>query len=232
MADPAAETSTVRVRIWDAPVRLVHWLMVLLIAISWRSADTGAMDLHRYSGYALLGLLIFRIYWGFAGSTTARFSSFVRGPRALVAYLRGTSDRIENQRPAPPGHNPLGALSVIALLTLMMLQVLLGLFAVDVDGIESGPLSTYVSFELGRTCARWHHQVFDILTWFIVLHVAAVLFYLLFKRQNLIATMIHGRRRYPAAAVPEIESASLSRAAIGVAVAGVIVWLVATAFQF
>jgi len=230
MAEPAIETRTVR--IWDAPVRLVHWLMVLLIAISWRSADSGAMDLHRYSGYALLGLLIFRIYWGFVGSTTARFTSFVRGPRALLAYLRRTPDRIETHEPAPPGHNPLGALSVIALLSLMTLQVLLGLFTVDVDGIESGPLSSYVSFELGRTCARLHHQLFDILIWFIAMHVAAVLFHLLFKRQNLIAAMIHGRRSYPAAAAPEIEYASLRRVVAGIAVAGIIVWLVAKAFQF
>ena len=231
MAEPAVETRTVRVRIWDAPVRLVHWLMVLLIVISWRSAESGAMDLHRYSGYALLGLLLFRIYWGFVGSTTARFNSFVRGPRALFAYLRRTPDRIEDCHPAPPGHNPLGALSVIALLLLMTLQVVLGLFTVDVDGIESGPLSTYVSFETGRACARLHHQVFDILVWFIALHVAAVLFYLLIKRQNLIAAMIHGRRNYPAGAAPDIASASLSRIAIGVAAAGVIVWLVAKAFQ-
>ena len=232
MTDRAAATRTLRVRIWDAPVRLVHWLMVLLIAISWRSADSGAMDYHRYSGYALLGLLIFRIYWGFVGSSTARFTSFVRGPRAVLAYMRLTPARIESHEPAPPGHNPLGALSVIALLLLLTLQVVLGLFAVDVDGIESGPLSLYVSFDQGRACAKLHGQVFDIFIWFIALHVAAVLFYLLFKRQNLIAPMVHGRREYSSEAAPEVEFASLRRLLAGAAMAGLVVWLVAKAFQF
>jgi cytochrome b len=232
MTDETAATRILRVRIWDAPVRLVHWLMVLLIAISWRSAQSGAMDYHRYSGYTLLGLLIFRIYWGFVGSSTARFTSFVRGPRAVLAYIRRAPARIESHEPAPPGHNPLGALSVIALLLLLTLQVLLGLFAVDVDGIESGPLSTYVSFDLGRACAKLHGQVFDILIWFIALHVAAVLFYLLFKRQNLVGTMVHGRRNYPVEAAPEIQFASPTRLIVGAAVAGIVVWLVAKAFQF
>jgi len=228
----SAATSTTRVRIWDAPVRIVHWLMVLLIAISWRSAESGAMDYHRYSGYALLGLLIFRILWGFLGSTTARFASFVRGPRAILAYVRGTPGRVEHHEPSPPGHNPIGALSVIALLLLLVTQVVLGLFAVDVDGIESGPLSTYVSFETGRACAHWHGTVFNVLICFIALHVAAVLFYLLFKRQNLISAMIHGRREYPATAAPEIEVGSTGWLLAIVAFAGLIVWLVASAFRF
>ena len=231
--DPTlATTRTTRVRIWDAPVRIVHWLMVLLIVISWRSAESGDMDYHRYSGYTLLGLLLFRIFWGFFGSSTARFASFVRGPRAIIAYLRGTSDRVEHRDPAPPGHNPLGALSVIALLLLILTQVMLGLFTVDVDGIESGPLSTFVSFETGRACARLHHQLFDVLVWFIGLHIAAVLFYLLFKRQNLIATMIHGRRDYPATAAPQLKSGSGRWLLAGAAVSGLIVWMVANAFQF
>jgi len=228
----SAATSTTRVRIWDAPVRIVHWLMVLLIAISWRSAETGSMDYHRYSGYALLGLLIFRILWGFLGSSTARFASFVRGPRAILAYVRGAPGRVEHHEPSPPGHNPIGALSVIALLLLLVTQVILGLFAVDVDGIESGPLSTYVSFETGRACAHWHGTVFNVLICLIALHVAAVLFYLLFKRQNLISAMIHGRREYPVTAVPEIEGASTGRLLAIAAVAGLIVWLVANAFHF
>ena len=80
-----------------------------------------------------------------------------------------------------PGHNPLGALSVLALLGLLLAQIVLGLFAVDVDGIESGPLSTYVSFDTGRVAAEWHEAVFDVLLWLIGLHVAAVLFYLLYQ---------------------------------------------------
>ena len=189
----------VRVRIWDAPVRWVHWVMVALLGISWWTADAGKMDYHRFSGYGLLGLLTFRIYWGFAGSSTARFVNFVKGPAAIRAYLRLLPARMDARRPAQPGHNPLGALSVLALLTLLASQVVLGLFAVDVDGIESGPLSSRVSFDAGRYCAKLHARNFNLLLAFVILHVAAVLFYLVYKRENLIAGMFHGRRAFPSA---------------------------------
>lgn len=232
ISEPATSGNTVRVRIWDAPVRLVHWLMVLLIAISWRTAESGQMEYHQYSGYALLGLLCFRIYWGFFGSSTARFASFVRGPGAILAYAKQLPSRLEHHDPAVPGHNPLGALSVITLLLLVLAQVLLGLFAVDVDGLESGPLSMYVSFDTGRACANWHEQVFDALVLFIALHVAAVLFYQLHKRQNLIASMLHGRREFPTRLAPSPVSVSAVRLIVGVVIGAATVWGVARAFQF
>src|SRR5688572_27938897 len=143
-------SSVARVRIWDVPTRVVHWLMAALIPTSWWTAESGNLELHRYSGYLLVGLLLFRIYWGFAGSSSARFANFVKGPRAILSYLRIGSAG------SAGGHNPLGALSVVALLLLLLTQISLGLFAVDVDGLESGPLSHYVSFEAGRACAEWH----------------------------------------------------------------------------
>ena len=223
MTEGAAHTG-VRVRIWDAPVRLVHWLMVSLIGASWWTAHAGKLDYHRDSGYALLGLLTFRIYWGFAGSSTARFANFVRGPRAIGAYLRRLPVRMGAHEPAVPGHNPLGALSVIALLSLLAAQILLGLFAVDVDGIESGPLSSHVSFDAGRYCAKLHGRNFNLLLALVVLHVAAVLFYLVYKRQNLISGMLHGRRAFPAGAAPQVTFASMSRLLAGAALAGLVVW--------
>ena len=134
-------------RVWDLPTRLVHWLVVLGVALSWWTGETGRLEWHRWSGYGLLGLVAFRIYWGFFGSSTARFRQFLRGPRTVIGYLRGAW-------PPAPGHNPLGALSVLALLALLATQIVLGLFAVDVDGIESGPLSLYVSFDAGRSCGE------------------------------------------------------------------------------
>jgi cytochrome b len=222
----------VRVRIWDAPVRLVHWLMAAAVGISTWTGKTGHLDYHRYSGYALLGLLIFRLYWGFLGSSTARFAGFVRGPRAIWAYLRKVPVRLEGRNPSAPGHNPLGALSVIALLLLLMSQVVLGLFAVDVDGIESGPLSNYVSFDAGRVCAHWHRINFNVLMGFIALHVAAVLFYLLVKRDNLITAMLHGRRVFPAANPPTVTFASWPRLFGGIVLAALVVWAVMRGFQF
>jgi cytochrome b len=213
-----------RVRVWDVPVRVCHWLMVLFVGVSWWTAETSRMDWHQYSGYSLLALVSFRLYWGFFGSSTARFGQFVRGPRTIMSYLRG-------RWAAMPGHNPLGALSVVALLGLLLAQVVLGLFAVDVDGIESGPLSTFVSFDAGRAAAEWHESVFDVLLWLIALHIAAVLYYLLVRKENLIWTMVHGRRAY-SSEQPAVVPASRWRIIVGVLLAGVLTWMVASAFQF
>jgi len=220
-------TPSDHVRIWDSATRLVHWSMVVLVATSWWTAENGELEYHRYSGYALLGLLVFRLYWGFAGSSTARFAEFVRGPRAIWAYLKQLPSRVSDHSISTPGHNPLGALSVLALLALMIGQVTLGLFAVDVDGIESGPLSHMVSFDTGRTLAELHETLFNVLLFFIGLHIAAVLFYLIYKRDNLIAAMIHGRRRVSHRESAAPSFASLPRLVVGVILAGVVVWVVA-----
>ena len=156
-------------QIWDLPLRITHWLLVACIAVSWWTAEQRHMDWHRYSGYTLLGLLVFRVYWGFAGSSTARFSEFICGPRAVLEYVR-------RKHPAGvPGHNPLGGWSVVAMLVLMSVQVGLGLFVTDVDGLESGPLSHLVSFETGRTLAEWHEETFDVLLAFLGLQVSRVM---------------------------------------------------------
>jgi cytochrome b len=175
-------------RIWDLPVRLVHWLVVPLAAFSWWSGEEGHLDWHRLSGFTLLTLVLFRLAWGVFGSQTARFAQFLRGPRAIGAYLK--------QKPyvASVGHNPLGGWAVAAMLALMATQAALGLFAVDVDGIESGPLAVFVSFDVGRAAAKAHHLVFNILLALIVLHVAAIAFYALVKRDNLIGPMITGAK--------------------------------------
>jgi cytochrome b len=218
-----------RIRVWDAPTRLAHWLLVVLVAFSWWSAENNRMDWHRYSGYALLGVLVFRMYWGVVGSSTARFSQFVKGPRTVLAYVRGL--RASSSEPtahSPPtvssiGHNPLGALSVLLLLALLLAQVGLGLFAVDIDGLESGPLSHLVSFERGRQCARAHEWVFNALTAFIALHVAAVLGYLVCKRDNLTAAMITGAKR---SAASPAKFAAWWLPLPGLALAALVVWWV------
>ena len=225
MTDAVPRTSRARIRVWDVPTRLTHWLVVLLVAFSWWTAETSRMEWHRFSGYTLLGLVIFRIYWGFAGGSTARFSEFVRGPRAIAGYLKGGWAEA-------PGHNPLGALNVVALLGLLAAQVALGLFAVDVDGIESGPLSTYVSFEAGRAAAEWHEAVFNVLMGFVVLHVVAVIYYVFFRKQSLVAAMVHGKRAYPEPQPQSMRSASWPRFLIGVVSAAAFTWMVARAFQF
>jgi cytochrome b len=220
---PDEQPSQARVRVWDAPTRLVHWLMVACVAVSWWTGDTGRLEWHRWSGYLLLALVAFRVYWGFFGGSTARFRQFVRGPRAVANYLRGAWQ-------IAPGHNPLGALSVLALLAVLAAQVTLGLFAVDVDGIESGPLSEYVSFEAGRNAAKWHGRVFDLLLWLIALHIAAIVYYRLIKKQQLLAAMFHGKRAFPER-LPALQHASAARLLAGIVLVAALAWLVAHAFR-
>ncbi|MET0984351.1 MAG: cytochrome b/b6 domain-containing protein [Steroidobacteraceae bacterium] len=212
-------------RVWDVPTRLFHWLTVLLLALSWWTAENHDLEFHRYSGFALLGLLCFRLYWGFVGSTTARFSHFIRGPSRNWSYVRKLFAC--ERHAAAPGHNPLGAWSVVILLLLLGAQIGLGLFAVDVDGIESGPLSAFVSFDAGRRCAELHETTFNTLLVFIALHVLAMLFYWIVPRRNLIASMIHGKARTDEIVDEPLMFASLGRAAIGVLLAAAVVWLVA-----
>jgi cytochrome b len=216
------EASSSTVVVWDLPIRVLHWLIVIAVGVSWWSAEQRLMDVHRYSGYALLGVLVFRIYWGLVGSPTARFSRFVRGPSAVLTYLRSPPVA------APPGHNPLGGWSVIAMLVLLLTQVGLGLFVTDIDGLESGPLSYLVSFEASRELAESHELVFNIILGFIALHLVAVLFYLVVRRTNLIGAMFTGRR--PAHAVNDsVAHVSLMRIWPGIALAALAVWIVARA---
>jgi cytochrome b len=218
------EPSVIKVRVWDVPTRLIHWLLVVLIAFSWWSYKNYHMDWHRYSGYTLLGLVSFRIYWGFFGSSTARFRQFVRGPRSIFAFLRGNV-------PAPLGHNPLGAISVLALLALLVTQIVLGLFSVDTDGIESGPLSTYVSFETGRAFARWHGTIFNTLLIFIALHLLAVLFYVVGRKQNILKPMFTGSK-VVAEQQSGLKPAGVVTLIVGIVLAAALAWAVSQAFQF
>ncbi len=176
--------ATSRVAIWDLPTRLFHWLLVGSIGFSWWSAEYHYDDLHIWSGIAVLSLLIFRILWGFVGGSTARFASFVRGPKAVLGYLRGTWRGI--------GHSPLGALSVVALLGMVGVQVGLGLFASDEDGIMQGPLARLVSFDTADWAREWHEELFNVLLALIGLHIAAIIFYRL-RGKRLVRPMVTGR---------------------------------------
>lgn len=213
MSEPAKQP------LWDWQVRVCHWLMVLLVAACWWTADIHEIVYHSYCAYALLGVVLFRIYWGFWGSSTARFSHFLRRPAAVWRYLEALPQR--NVKPSA-GHNPLGGYSVLVLLFLLLLQIVLGLFSIDVDGFDGGPLADYLSFKTSRMVAGWHEITFNLLLGFIALHIVAVLYYGLWRRQNLTAAMFHGK----AAATSAMKPASLLRFVIGVLIAGVIVWLV------
>jgi cytochrome b len=179
-------------------------------------AEIDRLDWHRYLGSSVMGLLVFRLYWGFFGSSTARFTDFVRRPGAVWAYARKLPSRSSIFR---VGHNPLSGWSILAILVLLGTQVSLGLFAVDLDGLESGPLSHLVSFDAGRRLARAHRLTSTVLLCMALLHVSAVLFYWIYKRDNLIEAMLRGDRRAPEGWEAEASFVPMWRTAPGILLA-------------
>jgi len=187
--------ASVPVRVWDVPVRVFHWVLVALIATSWITVEIGgnAMTYHMWAGYATLALLIFRIVWGFVGSTHARFADFCYGPSRTLAYLRGL---LRLDPPFYAGHNPLGGWSVILLLACVSLQAVTGLFAND-DIMIEGPLVKHVSGDTSSLLTTIHRWNFNVLLGLVCIHVAAAIFYLVVKRENLIRAMFTGRKQVP-----------------------------------
>ncbi len=213
-------------KVWDIPTRAVHWALVICIGLSWWSVENKRMDIHYWSGLVVVGLVVFRIYWGFAGPETARFARFLKGPRAVFAYV-GKLFRPDYR--ASFGHNPLGALSVIALLLAVAVQAGLGLFASDTSYVSSGPLSHLIDYQTSEDVTDLHADFFNVLLIVIGLHLAAIVFYLVAKRINLVGPMLTGSRKARNVEGPPagIAPISLLRLAIGVVLAVGVVWLIA-----
>ena len=184
--------ATRRIRVWDVPTRLSHWSIVILFGLCWWSAKSDHMHWHRIAGYGMLGMVVFRIAWGFIGGQTARFRDFVRGPRATVRYALKFIRNRTDASSAPLGHNPLGALSILVMLTLLLAQTVFGLFTVNLDGVASGPFAKWVSYDTGRMFAHLHAANFNLLLIMIALHLSAISFYRLARKESLIPAMIHG----------------------------------------
>ena len=210
------------IAIWDLPIRLFHWLLVGLIVFAWWSAETDHLAWHKMAGSCVAGLLVFRLWWGFFGGSTARFADFLRGPRSILAYLSGK----DHDRRI--GHNPVGALSVVALLATTLTLIIAGLFASDTDGIESGPLSNWVDYDGSRLASKIHGYAFEALEILIGLHILAILFYTFAKRQPLVPAMIHGKTPAKDGELPLRHGGGLSLAigvVLGGITAGVLIWL-------
>jgi cytochrome b len=213
------------VRVWDPFVRVFHWSLITLFGLAWWTGENHDMERHRQAGYAILALLLFRVFWGFAGSRTARFAQFLKGPAAIGAYLASTDDAPSD------GHNPLGGWSVAALLTVLLGITAAGLFAVDVDGFESGPLADWVSFEQGRVAAEWHETVFKAALAVIGLHVLAIGYYQVLNGHDLIGPMITGKRaRGKDEAAADVRWSPVL-ALGGIAGAGAVTWAVMSGFR-
>ena len=195
-------------RVWDLPTRLFHWSLLVCVVGAFTSAKIGgnAMVWHMRFGYTVLALVLFRILWGLAGDRHARFASFVRGPRAVWAYLRGAA-------PHGAGHNPAGGWSVLALLFVLLTQASTGLFASD-DIATEGPLAKLVSGAWVSWATRIHHWNETVIIALVTLHVLAIVTYAVFKRDNLVRPMIVGDRPVPVAPPARDDATIRIRAAI------------------
>lgn len=186
--------STVSTRIWDLPTRLFHWLLAACVIALVVTAKIGgnAMEWHLRLGHAVLALLAFRIIWGIFGGYWSRFSTFIPGPARLLRYLRapGTGDAV--------GHNPLGALSVLALLLVLLLQVGSGLVSDD-EIAFAGPLTRFVSGDTIAWATGWHKDWGQwLLLGLVGLHLCAIAFYVVVRRKALVPAMLHGDQPAPA----------------------------------
>ncbi|NWO05443.1 MAG: cytochrome b/b6 domain-containing protein [Alteromonadaceae bacterium] len=206
------------IRLWDLPTRLFHWLLVLAVIGSVATIKLGSswMDWHERFGLAVIGLLSFRLVWGVAGSTYARFTRFVRGPGAVMAYLRGQWQGV--------GHNPLGALSVLALIGLFGFQATTGLFSND-DIAFDGPLASLVSSDWSSTLSSWHRQAEWYLYGLVALHVLAVMFYTHVKKDNLVRPMITGRKPVETEQAEDAKGGGWLAFVVAVAIAAGVVWV-------
>jgi cytochrome b len=184
------------VRVWDLPTRLFHWALAVALVAQVITGKIGgaALNWHLRIGYCIFALIVFRLVWGFVGGHWSRFKSFVYGPASVLRYLRNrhhASDLFH------VGHNPLGSASVFAMLALLVVQVATGLVADD-EIATVGPLNRFVSTAFGLSATAWHKGPgLGIILTLVVLHVFAVLFYRLRKRQDLIGPMFSGDKVLP-----------------------------------
>ena len=177
--------------IWDLPVRLFHWFLVVTFCGLWLTAELGSdyMQYHTYCGYFMLFLLTFRILWGVVGTTHSKFISFAPTPNRIKTYLKPSTDQPDKI----PGHNPFGALMVFVMLVLLLIQAISGLFISD-DVFTAGPYSGSVASDLEKLFGRLHDLCFTLLQICIGLHLVAIGFYKIAKKMNLVKPMITGKK--------------------------------------
>ncbi len=199
------------VHVWDLPTRFFHWALAFCVLAAFFTikaagttegwvANSGIIwiDWHLKFGYCVLSLILFRIIWGFTGSYYARFCQFIKGPATIARYLKGAYTSL--------GHNPLGALSVIAMLAVFGFQAFSGLFTTD-DIFTEGPL-THLNAAFSKTMSSLHRSNEPIMIILFALHILAIIYYRIFKKQNLVATMVSGKAQIPLQQPKNIQSAT------------------------
>lgn len=224
------------IKVWDFPIRLFHWLLVIAMAICLYTSynfsdyyelgflgDYSAMEVHQKAGIFILGLMLFRILWGFIGATTARFTNFIKGPNAIASYLAEGKASTE-------GHNPLGALMVIAMLAMIFAQVVTGLFLEDNSYMyKNAPFASIVEGDTRTNLKLIHYYGRNILIGLVALHIVAVFVYLFGAKINLIRPMITGKRELQQAHTENPTSIQKDRPFAGVMI---LLIIMAALFKF
>jgi cytochrome b len=212
-------------RVWDLPTRIFHWALACcvfsLLITGFRGGD--AMPWHYRFGYCVLTLLLFRLVWGIVGGKWSRFTSFIYTPSNIIRYLKGQSDPHHTI-----GHTPLGALSVFAMIILLLVQIGTGLISDD-EISAAGPLIKFVSNATVSLASSYHVTIGKILVIFLIItHLAAILFYFYKKRENLIKPMLHGNKLLPISTPASVDTAATRALALAIllACAAAVYWLV------
>jgi cytochrome b len=225
MSTPSADEK--KVKLWDFPVRLFHWALVVAIVTAWWTNRQVMIDIHAIAGYSVLALVIFRIIWGFVGSSNARFVDFLTGPRRVIGYL-GKLPKGSTSELTYTGHNPAGGWMVLVMILLVGVQAVSGLFASeDTFLFFDGPLVAYVSSDFASTMNWIHHTNINLIYAAVGLHVFAALFYLVVKRENLIRAIVIGTRRVPAELAGRFANIRFASPVLGIViliVCALVVW--------
>jgi cytochrome b len=208
-----------RIPVWDAPVRLFHWALAALVVFSYATGKIGGywLEWHMRSGYAILALLAFRLTWGIVGSETARFTSFLRGPRATLDYARHL---FTHKGPMAAGHTPTGGWMIVAMIAILAVQAASGLF-VDDEIATQGPLAVKASNAWVAQMSALHSYNQWLIVAAVALHVAAIAFYQGYLKADLIGPMIHGKAEDHGARAPRLASVWLAAALFAIACAAV-----------
>jgi len=225
MSTPSADEK--KVKLWDFPVRLFHWALVVAIVTAWWTNRQVMIDIHAIAGYSVLALVLFRIIWGFVGSSNARFADFLTGPRHVIGYL-GKLPKGSASELTYTGHNPAGGWMVLVMIVLVGVQAVSGLFASeDTFLFFDGPLVAYVSSDFASTMNWIHHTNINLIYAAVGLHVFAALFYLVVKRENLIRAIVIGTRRVPAELAGRFANIRFASPVLGIVIlifCALVVW--------
>jgi len=228
MTKPA--TDLISAPVWDGFVRVFHWSLVALFVISVITGKVGgnAIAWHMWSGYAILALVLFRILWGFVGGEYARYGSFLSSPGRAFRFAKGLMGKTHEY---VVGHNPVGGWMVLALLLLLATQAVLGLFSND-EIATTGPLARYISDEASIKLMSRHRLIGDLLLIMVGVHIAAVLFHLFVKKENLVRAMFSGRKELPAELAREAEASRKASMPLGFILLSIAIAAVAIAVNW